>query len=328
MPDPVVVQVLDEYRAGLAEREAQQFRTLTRGWVAIEDELETQIIALAEALETQRLTSRSAIEQLSEYRRLRARAQQLIEQFSHLAEESISDEQAAYAELGLEAGAQATRAAYISAGAAIETFPTLSAIETAIGFAGDGTPLRALIAAAFPASTDGILRVLISAVALGWNPRKTAALMRERFRTPLAWALRLARTEQLRDYREATRAQFRESGVVRGYRRLAAKSLRTCLACLIADGRYYDLDTPLDEHPNGRCSLEPVLIGVEPPDRQTGREYFLGLSAADQKTIMGLERYALWKQTDFSLERVIKPHTHPVWGDSLQVRAARELAPR
>lgn len=326
MPEPLVVTVLDEFRAGLAEREAAQFRQLTRGWRGIEDELSALIAALAEKALTEKLT-RFQLQQLSEYRTLQAEAIRLIARYSAFVEDSISAEQAAYAEMGLEAAAQATRAAFLSAGAALEEFPTLSVIETAIGFAGDGTPLSVLIRAAYPAARDGILNALVSAVALGWNPRRTASLMAERFRVPLAWALRLARTEQLRDYREAQRAQYSAGGVVRGYRRLCAKSLRTCIACLMADGRFYELDTPLDEHPNGRCTQEPVLMGIEPPDRLTGRAYFLNLNEANQRTILGNERYELWRSTGFDLERVIKTHTHPAWGQSLQVRPARELVP-
>ena len=77
---------------------------------------------------------------------------------------------------------------------------------------------------------DRLGRTLIVGTAQGWNPRKTAARMKGDLAGGLQKALTIARSEQMRVYREATRAQYERSGVVSGQRRLSAHDDRVCPA--------------------------------------------------------------------------------------------------
>jgi SPP1 gp7 family putative phage head morphogenesis protein len=167
---------------------------------------------------------------------------------------------------------------------------------------------------------------LINGVALGWNPRKTARAMREGLQAgALQRSLVIARTEQLRAYRTATLETYRQSGVVVGYKRLAAKSARTCIACLMADGTFYPLEESFEEHPNGRCTLVPVVKGRPAPEWETGRTWFERQPADVQRGILGPAAFEAWQAGAIRLEDLVERHEHPVWGGSLGQRSLRSL---
>ena len=106
--------------------------------------------------------------------------------------------------------------------------------------------------------------------------------------------------------------------------RVAAKSLRTCLACLLADGTVYELEAEFAEHPQGRCVCVPILAGREPPTMTKGRAWFEGLDRAKQRQIMGKGAYNAWQDGAVTLDDLVTRHEHPVWGASLGTRALRD----
>jgi SPP1 gp7 family putative phage head morphogenesis protein len=101
-------------------------------------------------------------------------------------------------------------------------------------------------------------RALLTAVAAGWNPRTAAKLLREALATTAYRAQRIARTEMLRAYRLGTLEIYRQSGVVKKWRWVAALSPRTCGVCLSYHGRVFDAESVIFDHPNGRCVTVPV----------------------------------------------------------------------
>ena len=123
----------------------------------------------------------------------------------------------------------------------------------------------------------------------------------------------------------ATVEGYRESNVVSGFRRLAAKDGRTCLACLMSDGETFDLASDLTDHPNGRCVAVPILVGREPPQWQTGREWFETLPPERQREMMGAERYDAWSRGAFDLSALRRTAHSDVWGDSPRVATLAEL---
>jgi hypothetical protein len=149
--------------------------------------------------------------------------------------------------------------------------------------------------------------------------------MRQGLQSGFQRSLVIARTEQLRAWREASRATYQASGVVAGYKRLAAKSTRTCIACLLADGQFYALDQPFEEHPQGRCTLVPVLIGRDPPDWERGRQWLERQPPATQRQLLGPAAYNAWQAGDLRLEELVERHEHPTWGAALQVRSLRSV---
>jgi len=166
---------------------------------------------------------------------------------------------------------------------------------------------------------------LINGVALGWNPRKTARAMNAALQnTVLNRALLIARTEQLRAHRMATQENYQQNGVTQ-YMRVASKSGRTCIACLVADGTIYEVDHIFDAHPNCRCTMIPHIAGREIPRFTKGRDWLESQSPAVQQRIMGKAAHAAWKDGAITLDDMVARHEHPVWGGSLQKRSLRSI---
>lgn len=189
-----------------------------------------------------------------------------------------------------------------------------SAVEFAAGFAGNGTPLYELLTESYPLVVDAIASEPVSSLALRPNPVQTARKLRDQFGIAFDRSLVIARTEQLRPYRLASLMQYRESGIVRGYRRVAAKSVRTCMACLIADGRFYPVDEPFEEHPQGHCTSVPVVIDAQEITWETGPAWFMRQPQHVQCEMMGKKTYAAWKDGLFKLGDIVHRHEDDVWG--------------
>lgn len=132
-------------------------------------------------------------------------------------------------------------------------------------------------------------------------------------------AIRTARTEPLRAYREASLGQYRQSGVVAGYLRLAAKSDRTCPACLFMDGEWFPLSVPFAEHVQGRCTPVPALDPNQAASWRTGQVWFAELDVQRQRAILGKKLHDLWRKGEIGLADVPRLHEDATWGNSWQV---------
>lgn len=325
MADPLIVRVLADYRRQLLDTESAQFRDMAGRWAAVQDRLAVQIDALAAEIDALRAAgetvSRGRLYRMARYQALLDQVGAETRRFDQAVAGDIIGAQSDAIALGLEAAGAAIDAGYQQAGVNAAGWNILQrrAVQTMAGLASDGSPLAALIAQSYPLATQALTDALVQAIGLGWGPRRTATAMRQAADLPLNRALTIARTEQLRAYRETTRQQYQESGVVTAYRRLAAKSLRTCPACLFADGRIYQLDEPLDEHISGRCQLVPVLDGVPERRWQTGREWFGTLPAEQQAQILGPGAFERWQREQFDLSRFVTTREDATWGNSLQV---------
>jgi hypothetical protein len=169
--------------------------------------------------------------------------------------------------------------------------------------------------------------VLVRGTALGWNPVKTARAMRDEVNVTLEHAILIGRTEQMRVYRETGRQQYIESRVVEGYRRVAAKSIRTCMACLIADGEFFPSSVPFEEHPNGRCTALPVVIGAPPVVYETGEQWFQRQNAATQRKMMGPGRYEAWQEGRFALADLVTVRQNDTWETACRSRRCGRWQP-
>jgi hypothetical protein len=139
--------------------------------------------------------------------------------------------------------------------------------------------------------------------------------------------LTIARTEQIRVYREGSLGTYRQSGLVSGFRRLSARQERTCIACLIDDGTFYEVADEFEDHINGRCMIVPVQFGQEdnPLGRETGREWFEKLDEDTQARIMGQGKFEAWKNGEFGLDDLVKRTPNETWGASIGAKSLAEL---
>lgn len=331
MPDPLMVEVIRGFEARLLAQDAAQMADMARRWLAIERDLDARIQALADRIALMQangeIIAAWRITELAQYLLLAEQVESEVMAYAAWASEAITAQQLAWAELGRDAAVDALRALYLDMGLPMGSFETLpvSAIEAMIGYAGDGTPLRELLTASWPSAVDGLTARLLEAVATGQNPRDTAAAMREGLSTGLDRMLTIARTEQLRAYRTGSLQQYRNSGVVTGYKRICAKQDRTCLGCLAADGEVYDLESEFDAHPNCRCTLVPIVAGMPDTEWETGAEWFEGLDEDTQRAMMGPGIYELWSSGQVDFADLDTTRQDATWGGAVVSTSLSEL---
>lgn len=326
-----VLDLLDSYRDRLIGRDASIQRDLTRRWLRVERALQGEIEALARELSDLRALGQPVthwqVYQLEHYRSLLAQLQEERRRFSEYAGGLITREQYQAVQDGIDWGTDSVQTLFTEAGLVAPRFDVLDvrSVNAMIGMTADGTPLAQLLARDYPQVVTQLTDTLVRSVALGYHPRKTARLMRDAMAGDLQRALVVARTEQMRALRVGNVSQYQATGIVQQYRRRASRSTRTCIACLLEDGKLYPVTVQFSDHPNGRCFAESVIPGIESPFEQSGREWFEAQDETVQRQIMGDGHYEAWKRGAFRLEQVARMHEHPVWGEQPQVVPLKEL---
>lgn len=329
MPEPLVIREMRAHRAALLRQDARQMASMARRWRQVEFALQDEIELLARRVADDKLSKA----QKQEARYLAERSQSLLRQtrremgkYTEYLEPLIQNEQERMARAGIAHAASNINAVASEAGVTIQ-FDRLpiAAVEHMVGLAGDGSPLTTLLESSYGAGVDGMFTELIRGVALGKNPRETAARMvREGLSQSLNRMMVIARTEQLRVYRESSRQTYINSGVVSGYKRLSARGIRTCAGCLAADGRLYPLQVPFQSHPTCRCTLVPVVAGMPPVEWQTGAEWFATQPENVQKQILGPGRLAEYKN-GMPFDRFATLREDATWGGAIVPTPLRDL---
>lgn len=328
MAEPEVVRVMRAFKAALLDREAEAMARMGVRWREVERSLEMRIQSLLDEIQLLRETghepSRGQLLRMDRYQSLLRQVREELAGYEAWATRQIAAEQRELARMGIENAQAAIRASGVRV--AFNRL-SVSAVEYMVGLAGDGSPLFSVLKkrALWPEAVDGLTSALIKGVALGWNPRKTASRMADGLAQGLNKALLIARTEQLRAYRHASVEQYRASGVVSKMKRLATKDGRTCMACLMSDGELLELGEELSDHPGGRCTSVPVVIGMPEVRWQTGREWFECQSPERQREMMGPQYYEAWRAGLFDLGQLRTTVHSDVWGDSPRVRPLSEL---
>lgn len=343
MPDivtPQIVELSNQFRAQLLARERRAATAMVRYYGTVWGELQSEITALqvetaAMAAAGEAITA-DRLWRLERMRAIQAQAGEELLRFSQYASDAI-------AAAKREAIAAAERNAHnlvlaafpVDAGIEI-SFATMprEAVEALAGFLVDGSPLRELLEQAVGEAAESFAQTMVTGIAAGWNPRKLTRELRSKFGMGLTQSLTIARTEQLRAYRTATLASYRRSGVVVEWERHAAHNTRTCMACVLLDGRRYSLAEEMDDHPNGRCALLPITatyaeMGIDAPEpdfkREMGHDWFLRQAEADQRDMMGQGMWQAWKDGKFDLDAIPKLVTNDVWGNAWVPRSLKDL---
>lgn len=180
-------------------------------------------------------------------------------------------------------------------------------------------------------ATAVMKRELLRGVAVGANPRQTAARMlartEGRFNGGLTRALVISRTETLDAYRAGARvAQHLNADVLAGWVWTAELDKRTCPACFAMHGTEHDLDeSGPDGHQQCRCARTPLTktwreLGFdidEPPSAmQDAGEVFDGLDPAEQLAVLGRRRYDAYRAGDFPIQKWAVKQSNRGWRDS------------
>jgi len=326
--DSPLINLMRQFKEALLAAETDKVQAMTTRWLQLETRIEATIAALAEEMARRQANNepvtQAALFQLRRYQLLLTQIESELTLYQQFAATEIGDGQRDMAELSIRQSAATVNAAVRGASVSFTRLP-VGAVENMVGALGNGSPLQSLLlnAATKAALVDDLTSTLIEATALGRNPRKTARAMQDSLAGGLNQALKIARTEQLRVYREVSRRQYQLSGVVEGYYRLATRDTRTCPACLADDGQFYPLDRVMPVHPQCRCTMIPAVTGK--PSWVKGHEWFETLAESNQRKILGNARYEAWRDGRFKFSDLAVVQRNAVWSDSLQAAPLKDL---
>lgn len=326
-----IVQRMLEHKRLLIAQDAETVFIMASKWRELEIALEAETMLLAtEIMELQRAGEVVHVNKLMKLERYQVLLGQLdieMDKYSAWAETEIIVRERILGEMGLEHAVNAIQISITDAtaeiGGVFNRVP-LSAVENMIGTTSAG-PLSELIMEAYPTAADRVTRALIDGVAMGRPPGAVAKAMADGMAEGLTRATTIARTEMLRVYREASRTQYVESGVVTGYERLASSQPNTCMACIALDGKVYPTGDLMEVHPNDRCTMIPLVKGAPPPERELAGDWFDRQTEEVQIEMMGPGTHELYKSGKIELKDLAVESEHPVWGPSLRVANTRDL---
>lgn len=334
MPDPLL-QLADEYRRALLRRERKAAVRLIDAYGRIWDRLAKNLAVLNQEIAAAR--ARNGIVNQSWLFRQRRFADLLrqvdieLKKFSSLTESTITRQQelAEKAGLGDALGLMAAAADSAGISATFNKLPA-AAIENQVVLLQNGTPLKGLLDQFPRQSREIVSQALIESVALGINPRQTAARIRKALGINLNRALTISRTETLRAYRTATIQTYQaNSGVITGWYWRSSRSRRCCAACVALDGTFHSVSEPMKPHPRCRCTLIPGVKGVTV---DKGTTWFNKQPAETQRDIIGTDSgYKAFKSGELGLKDFVGLQSSPMWGDhyhQLSVKRAKAGAAR
>lgn len=256
--------------------------------------------------------------QQERYARLMTELEREIRRFAATAERAVIQEQKAAIQAALRDSKALVKAIATPEISASFVSLNAAAVESAVGFLADGSPLSRLLDE-LPRETGRRVReALTEAVALGYNPRKTAARVRREAGMALTRALRIARTETLRAYREAAHANYTANDdIIQGWYWAASLSKRTCAACIALHGTFHPLEERMASHVQCRCTAIPALTGRPSPIAESGEAWFDKQPEATQRAIIGTNAgYEALKNGALRLRAFVGEQRNPLWGKS------------
>ena len=323
LPEPVqssnVVNTIRNWRSAMNVEEQSVVNVLGTRWLRVEGALDANIAAVANEMvrreQAGEVITEALIARSGRYKILKAQTAVEVSKYNKDADVIISNGQESAARMGINTAQDAiTVSLPPTAGAPSFNRINVKAVESMIGYAGDGSPLSDLLKNSYPDAVQGQLDALINGVASGQSADTVARAMRDGTAMGLDRSLVIARTEMNRSYRSGSTEQYRASGVVEGFMRLVARD-EACIACLALDGERFDSADEMDDHPNGRCTCVPVLNGEPPPEWEKAQDWFASQDESKQLQILGPQRLELYKNGT-PLEAFATKNHSSVWGDS------------
>lgn len=322
-----VVSIVRAYRQQLDRNERSMLYDLAGKWQLVQDSLQADLIQLAYTAvlmsESGKPVPPHILYGMKEYESFLIEAKEQFDRYNLAAENIIRGTQRINFELGLANANDALGALEI--GIDWKSL-NVEAFESMIGLTSAGSPLDDLLSADYGDSIRGISNALTTGITRGEGIEKIVKRMTQAANIGFDRSTRIARTEVNRAYRMATHAQYRESGVVVGFRRLVYKPT-ACFACLMLDGEYSDITKELEDHVMGKCTSVPCLRKNDRIEWETGREWFEKLDPEEQRRIMGAGRYEAWKDGKIKdLRQFVTIKPNPIWGGSPTILSLKELA--
>lgn len=174
---------------------------------------------------------------------------------------------------------------------------------------------------------------LVTAVALGENPRKISAAIRSDLQTEAWKALRIARTEVIRAHTAGAIGQMRQYPDITPSYEWSCRSATACIACLGNHGKVYPTSEAPARHPNCRCVMLPVVINPatgKPLSQpiETGQDVIDRMGTKEAVERFGKRRAYMLKAPDAArvpLADMVTIRPSEVWGDTVAIVPLRDL---
>lgn len=350
-------EAAEQFRQRLLRREEQVARQLVDAYAVGYRNALAQFQALNEQIRTALAAGETVTDEMllsnQRYRLLIGNTENFLRQYSEFAALTVEQAQAQAVRQAiddseqllrraLEEGVRSRAGSQAVAEVIRDVLPDFSrvpadALQFLVGSTQEGAPLRDYFLrgsgpTAPPLSREVVDRIrqgLFDALLQGWNPERTAQTFRQAWGVGLTRALRIARTEQLRSYREASRAVYSANGVQR-WRWMATLDERTCAACLALDGREFSINQPQQAHVNCRCTMVPVLPNMPAELRRraraedgrsyetfqgTGQEWFDRLPENRKIHIVGAAKYRALQAGEITLSDLVATRERPPFGE-------------
>ena len=327
-----LTDIADEYRRQLNANEKQLLGEIARNWAKVAVKMEKEYRELAEVVEQAKANGeyieQSWLYSLDRFRHMRAQAEELFRTFAEGTADRVQAMKRADAQLGLDQANDSL--AVLAPDSPNWTRLNVSGLENMSANLADGSPLKNLIMDAAKESAEAVETTLLNGIAIGQGAKYIGYQMTQVANLPYNRAYRIARTEIARAYRSASHEQYKQSGIIAGYRRMCYKPT-ACFACLMMDGEFYPIGQgALQDHPNGKCTPIPVRRGHEKdaPSWQTGRAWFEELPEENQRSVMGNARFELWKEQNIAPRSMVFMKDNKVWGASPSIKTVESLKDR
>jgi len=324
-------EILKRHRKRIIERESATFAELLSEYSVLQKTLARQLAEIRKLIKEKR-DSGEPIGPSWVYRerRLKALIDQVkteIERFGGTVARVTTREQRAAVEIAADHVLETVSAIANDKSAGIGSMLPRRSIETAIGAMGDGSPiLEYWNKNLAPAVVEKLRSEIINAVATGMSTDVLARRMMAAGDITRTRALMYARTEVNRIRREATRSIYQDnSDVITGWEWVAAKSPRTCPACLSLDGTVYELNQPFPQHINCRCTMIPVIDGVKRPKRTLGSEWFEQQPDDVKEQIVGKEAFAAMKRGEIGIKDLVGWATSKEFGKRVYTKSLTKV---
>lgn len=319
-----IYDLIEQQRTALLNRDAATLALLTRHWAPVSAEIERRAFALATEIARRNAAgervSEAMLYRLDRYVQFARQVRSVVSEYGGSVAPDIARAQREAFDAGVSDAVAQLRE--LGVRTSFTRLP-VEATNVIIGAAADGSPLRDLIAASWPNAVDAITGKLIEGVALGRNPRVIAREMAQASGMSLARALNVARTEQIRAYRESSRQLYQQAGITQ-YRRLAAKNPRTCAVCLALSGRIYDTAQVMHSHVSCRCVQLPIVPGYNFPPFQSAQEWFAEQDEDTQRAVLGPGRLDLYRR-GVPLGAMVELYDDPIWGPQARARTLAQI---
>jgi SPP1 gp7 family putative phage head morphogenesis protein len=323
---PEAVRLAHEFKADLLKGESGHQFEMARRYLDVEQRLQDRIVALTDKVALMRAAGQEVnvgkLYLLDRWQSLEKQMLSELSSFNGWALERIKDRQVELGRQGVANAADLMRAVGLTG--SFDKLP-VDAVTAMVGMAGDGAPIRELLAESYPQTADTIAQRIVDGVALGRSPDVVARDAADGLGIPLDRAFLVARTEELRAYRTGSQMQYTAAGITQ-YRRLATLDDATCIGCLAADGEIMDNADAFDAHPACRCTSVPIVEEATMPEWQSSEDWFNAQDAATQEGIMGPGRLEAYESGAASWSDMFTRVDDPVWGGSIVPTNVSDLA--